>query len=192
MAILSGIAGSVIKNAVSNAVKTSTAVAGEVAKDKVSSHKGSSHKGSSGSSSKTASSSSGATATTAPVSTTQNRNLNAQGYDPNVDYSLAIRNSTDANEIKQLQTERQNKINSMYGGVDPYTSQTVNRSTGKTTTPTNTASKVYGSNWTPQTATVESNKTYQAQQAARQSAFSNYHAQQVASGSMTQRDADLA
>ena len=193
MAILSGIAGSVIKNAVSNAVKTSTAVAGEVAKDKGSSHKGSSNKGSSGSSSgKTTSSASGSTVTTAPVSTTQNRNLNAQGYDPNVDYSLAIRNSTDANEIKQLQAERQNKINSMYGGVDPYTSQTVNQSTGKTTTPTNTASKVYGSNWTPQTATVESNKTYQAQQAAGQSAFSNYLAQQVASGAMSQRDADLA
>ena len=124
--------------------------------------------------------------------TSANRVLNAQGYDPNVDYSLAIRNETDPVKIAQLQSERQNKIDAIYGGVDPYTNPTVNKNTGKATTPTNTASKLYGSSWTPQTATAESNQSYRQQQEAASSAFSSYLAQQVASGAMTQRDADLA
>ena len=125
-------------------------------------------------------------------STSTNRVLNAQGYDPNVDYSLAIRNETDPVKIAQLQSERQNKIDAIYGGVDPYTNPTVNKNTGNATTPTNTASKLYGSSWTPQTATAESNQSYRQQQEAASSAFSSYLAQQVASGAMTQRDADLA
>lgn len=45
------------------------------------------------------------------------------GYDKNVDYNLAIKQAKEAGAgpgvIKQLETERQNKINAMYGGVDP-------------------------------------------------------------------------
>ena len=44
-------------------------------------------------------------------------------YDKNVDYNLAIKQAKEAGAgpgvIKQLETERQNKINAMYGGVDP-------------------------------------------------------------------------
>lgn len=125
-------------------------------------------------------------------STSPGRVLNDKGYDPNVDYSLAIRNETDPVKIAQLQSERKNKMDDLYGGVDPYTNPTVNKNTGKATTPTNTASKLYGSSWTPQTATAESNQSYRQQQEAASSAFSSYLAQQVASGAMTQRDADLA
>ena len=46
------------------------------------------------------------------------------GYDKNVDYSLAIKQAKEAGAgeglIKQLETERQNKINDKYGGKDPY------------------------------------------------------------------------
>lgn len=45
------------------------------------------------------------------------------GYDKNVDYKLAIKQAKESGAgegvIKQLETERQNKINAMYGGVDP-------------------------------------------------------------------------
>lgn len=45
-------------------------------------------------------------------------------YDPNVDYSLAIKNAqasgASQSQISQLQQERQNKINAQYGGTDPY------------------------------------------------------------------------
>ena len=45
------------------------------------------------------------------------------GYDKNVDYNLAIKQAKESGVgegvIKQLETERQNKINAMYGGVDP-------------------------------------------------------------------------
>lgn len=45
------------------------------------------------------------------------------GYDKNVDYNLAIKQAKEAGAgpgvIKQLETERQNKINAMYGGGDP-------------------------------------------------------------------------
>lgn len=45
------------------------------------------------------------------------------GYDKNVDYSLAIKQAKEAGAgkglIKQLETERQNKINDKYGGKDP-------------------------------------------------------------------------
>lgn len=133
-----------------------------------------------------------AQATPTPLAPAQPPALNQYGFRDNVDYSLAIRNETDPVKIAQLQSERQNKIDAIYGGVDPYTNPTVNKNTGKTTTPTNTASKLYGSSWTPQTATAESNQSYRQQQEAASSAFSSYLAQQVASGAMTQRDADLA
>lgn len=45
-------------------------------------------------------------------------------YDPNKDYSLAIKQAQSSGAaqsvINQLQQERQNKINAQYGGVDPY------------------------------------------------------------------------
>lgn len=45
-------------------------------------------------------------------------------YDPNKDYSLAIKQAKDsgasASEISRLQSERQNKIDAKYGGKDPY------------------------------------------------------------------------
>ena len=45
-------------------------------------------------------------------------------YDPNKDYSLAIKQAKDsgasASEISRLQSERQNKIDAKYGGSDPY------------------------------------------------------------------------
>lgn len=45
-------------------------------------------------------------------------------YDPNKDYSLAIKQAKDsgasAAEISRLQSERQNKIDAKYGGTDPY------------------------------------------------------------------------
>ena len=133
-----------------------------------------------------------AQATPTPLAPAQPPALNQYGFRDNFDYSLAIRNETDPVKIAQLQSERQNKIDAIYGGVDPYTNPTVNKNTGKATTPTNTASKLYGSSWTPQTATAESNQSYRQQQEAASSAFSSYLAQQVASGAMTQRDADLA
>lgn len=44
----------------------------------------------------------------------------SKGYDPNKDYSLAIKNAASASERAQLQRERQAKIDDMYGGKDPY------------------------------------------------------------------------
>ena len=45
------------------------------------------------------------------------------GFDKNVDYNLAIKQAKESGAgeglIKQLETERQNKINAMYGGKDP-------------------------------------------------------------------------
>ena len=45
------------------------------------------------------------------------------GFDKNVDYSLAIKQAKESGAgegvIKQLETERQNKINAMYGGANP-------------------------------------------------------------------------
>lgn len=46
------------------------------------------------------------------------------GFDPNKDYSLAIKQAQQSgasqSTINQLRQERQNKIDSKYGGVDPY------------------------------------------------------------------------
>lgn len=41
------------------------------------------------------------------------------GFDPNTDYSVAIKNASSAAEKAQLEAERQNKIDAIYGGVDP-------------------------------------------------------------------------
>ena len=62
------------------------------------------------------------------------------GYDPDIDYSLAIKHSTDDAAIKQLQQERQKKINAKYGGTDPY------KNWDSTST------------WNPQTATADGNR----------------------------------
>jgi len=40
------------------------------------------------------------------------------GFDPNTDYSVAIKNASSAAEKAQLEAERQNKIDAIYGGVD--------------------------------------------------------------------------
>ena len=49
---------------------------------------------------------------------------NSGYYDPNIDYSLAIKNAQTSGKsqeyISQLQQERQNKIDAQYGGTDPY------------------------------------------------------------------------
>ena len=112
-------------------------------------------------------------------------------YDPNIDYSLAIKNATDQKEIERLQAERQNKINDMYYGKDPYLEATTNRVTGATTTPTNTASK-YGSDWTPQTATKESNLNYNAVQAVQGGQSYGDFLNSVAATTGDARDAALA
>ena len=120
------------------------------------------------------------TAAAAPqtvATTASSRNLNEYGFDPNVDYSLAIRNATTADEIAQLQKERAAKVEEMYGGKDPYLKN-------------NTAAK-YGSNWTPQTATVESTAAYRDVQTQGTAAYQQWLAQQVASGAMSERDAKI-
>ena len=66
-------------------------------------------------------------------------------YDPNKDYSLAIKNAqtsgADQAYISQLQQERQNKINAQYGGKDPYRGASDIMGTG--------ASGTAGGGWTP-------------------------------------------
>lgn len=66
-------------------------------------------------------------------------------YDPNVDYSLAIKNAqasgASQSQISQLQQERQNKINAQYGGTDPYRgSSNIMGSSGGTSGKTGSAS----------------------------------------------------
>ena len=66
-------------------------------------------------------------------------------YDPNKDYSLAIKNAqtsgADQAYISQLRQERQNKINAQYGGKDPYRGTSDIMGTG--------ASSTAGGGWTP-------------------------------------------
>lgn len=121
-----------------------------------------------------------------------NRNLNAYGFDSAIDYSLALRNATDPAEIEQLKKERQAKIDYMYNGADPYTNNTVNTVTGKETTAANTASKVYGSSWTPQTATAQNTLDYRAQQAVSGGQTYADFLSQNATTNIGMRDADLA
>lgn len=60
------------------------------------------------------------TSSSATASATTGRNVNANGYDPNLDYSAAIEAAKDRGEdTTQLEQERQNKINHYYGGVEP-------------------------------------------------------------------------
>ena len=53
------------------------------------------------------------------------------GYDPTVDYSLAIvqakESGASAETIQALQTARENKINSVYGGTDPASKEIQNK-----------------------------------------------------------------
>lgn len=59
-----------------------------------------------------------------PKVDTDGNKMHYTGYDKNVDYSLAIKQAKESGAgegvIKQLETERQNKINDKYGGKDPY------------------------------------------------------------------------
>lgn len=74
------------------------------------------------STSSSGSSSSGKTNTSssATASSTTNRNVNANGYDPNLDYSAAIEAAKDRGEdTTQLEAERAAKIKYQYGGVEP-------------------------------------------------------------------------
>ena len=80
----------------------------------------------------------------------QNKPVNSSGYRDGMDYSLAIRNATSDAEVKQLQAERQNKINAEYGGSDPY--KNVNTSSS------------YGSSWDPQTTTAAGSAAYRGVQ----------------------------
>lgn len=57
---------------------------------------------------------------TTSKSSSAGRTLNSKGYDPSVDYSLAIVKATSEAEREQLRRERENKINDKYGGSDPY------------------------------------------------------------------------
>ena len=85
--------------------------------------KGSSSGSSSGSSGGKSGSSSGSSNKTS-TGGSSNKSNSPGYYNPNLDYSLAIKNaqSSGASQsyINQLQQERQNKINAQYGGVDPY------------------------------------------------------------------------
>lgn len=60
------------------------------------------------------------TSSSATASSTTSRNVNANGYDPNLDYSAAIEAAKDRGEdTSQLEAERANKIKYQYGGVEP-------------------------------------------------------------------------
>lgn len=87
-------------------------------------------KGSNGSWTKSSGSSSGNSGTASKGSSDRSSggSGSAKGssgyYNPNLDYSLAIKNAQDSGAsqsyISQLQQERQNKIDAIYGGSDPY------------------------------------------------------------------------
>lgn len=67
-------------------------------------------------------------------------------YDPNKDYSLAIKQAqasgASQSQINRLQQERQNKINAQYGGTDPYQgSSNIMGSSGTSGRTTGTSSK---------------------------------------------------
>lgn len=75
------------------------------------------------------------------------------GFDKNVDYNLAIKQAKESGAgegvIKQLETERQNKINAMYGGVDPNkggSSSGGGSSSSKGNSSSGSSSKGYDSN----------------------------------------------
>lgn len=75
------------------------------------------------------------------------------GFDKNVDYTLAIKQAKESGAgeglIKQLETERQNKINAMYGGQDPDrggSSSGGGSSSSKGNSSSSSSSKGYDSN----------------------------------------------
>jgi hypothetical protein len=80
----------------------------------------------------------------------QNQAVNNKGYREGVDYSLAIRNAGSDEEVRQLQAERQNKIDAVYNGKDPY--KNVNTSAS------------YGSTWNPQTTNAAGSAAYRGVQ----------------------------
>lgn len=107
------------------------------------------------------------------VATTEkwkNQTVNDKGYREGVDYSLAIRNATSDAEVSQLQAERQNKIDAVYGGNDPYKN-------------VNTSSK-YGSSWNPQTTTASGSAAYRGVQETVNSG-GTATAQQIADSNIT-------
>lgn len=112
-------------------------------------------KGSSGAWTKDSASTSSASSATGSSSSSKGSSSASKGggsstgtsgyYDPNKDYSLAIKNAqtsgADQAYISQLQQERQNKINAQYGGKDPYRGTSDIMGTG--------ASGTAGGRWTP-------------------------------------------
>lgn len=112
-------------------------------------------KGSSGAWTKDSASTSSASSATGSSSSSKGSSSASKGsgssmgtsgyYDPNKDYSLAIKNAqtsgADQAYISQLQQERQNKINAQYGGKDPYRGTSDIMGTG--------ASGTAGGGWTP-------------------------------------------
>lgn len=112
-------------------------------------------KGSSGAWTKDSASTSSASSATGSSSSSKGSSSASKGsgsstgtsgyYDPNKDYSLAIKNAqtsgADQAYISQLQQERQNKINAQYGGKDPYRGTSDIMGTG--------ASGTAGGSWTP-------------------------------------------
>lgn len=88
-------------------------------------------------------------------------------YDPNIDYSLAIKNAqasgASQSQINRLQQERQNKINAQYGGTDPYRgSSNIMGSSGTSGRTTGTSSKPAGSSSLP-SYSANSNVDYHQQ-----------------------------
>ena len=87
------------------------------------------------------------------------KSSSSQGFDPNIDYSLAIKDAqsrgASASEIAALQTARQAKIDAVYGGVDPAkTTKTTTSTVGKVVSPSTTTYTV-SSNRNPVTVTVQ-------------------------------------
>lgn len=74
-------------------------------------------------------------------------------YNPNKDYSAAImeaqKNGANQYVISQLQQERQNKIDAMYGGKDPYKGTADIMGSGGKTGSSSSSGSQYASGWTP-------------------------------------------
>lgn len=89
-------------------------------------------------------------------------------YDPNKDYSLAIKQAqasgASQSQINQLQQERQNKINAQYGGTDPYKgSSNIMGSSTPSRTPTTTSRPSGSSSATLPSYSDNSNVDYHQQ-----------------------------
>ena len=74
-------------------------------------------------------------------------------YNPNKDYSAAImeaqKNGANQYVISQLQQERQNKIDAMYGGKDPYKGTADIMGSGGKTGSSSSSGSQYARGWTP-------------------------------------------